>query len=117
MNRIQRALRASVVLLAAAAAAGCPDDIPEPCRGTCETCCQQDEDCTGRDYDECFSSCFDGCQRSYAVYRHTPCWDARLATKECVCALSCSALAELEEGTVDHCSTEVEQEENDCDWF
>lgn len=69
------------------------------------------------DYDECFSTCFDNCQRAYAVYRHTPCWDARLATKECVCNLGCSELQEWEEGMAEHCAAETSQEEEDCDWF
>ena len=46
--RLVCALAAGVLMTA------CPDDIPEQCRPTCETCCTQEESCLGHDYDSCF---------------------------------------------------------------
>ncbi len=109
--RLACALAAGVLLTA------CPDDIPDECRPTCETCCSQEESCLGSNYDACFTACFDGCQRAYALYRSSSCFESKLASKECICALSCTDLADWEAGTADHCSAELDQEEQDCSWF
>ena len=109
--------RLAWVLAAGLLLTACPDDIPDECRPTCESCCTQAESCLGDEYDACFTACFDGCQRAYALYRSSGCFDAKLATKQCVCGLSCTDLADFEAGTADHCSTEIDQEELDCNWF
>jgi hypothetical protein len=102
--------------LAALICAGCPDDIPRECKETCALCCDQEADCSG-DAEECYSTCYENCQRAYAVYRNSACWEARLDVKGCVCSLTCTELTEFEEGTADHCAPEIAREERDCDWF
>ena len=115
MNR--GSLLAMSTALVAVTLAGCPDDIPDECRTTCEDCCERDEACDGIDYDECFSACFRGCQRAYAVYRHSECFDSRILLKACECGLTCEQRDEWEAGTGDYCTNEALQEARDCEWF
>jgi hypothetical protein len=104
-------------MLIALGTAGCPDDVPDECRTTCETCCTQAEECDAEDHDACFTRCLDGCERAYALYRHTGCFESRIALDECECALDCSELDEWRAGTADTCAEELHASELECEWF
>lgn len=93
-----------------------PDPVPV-CEDTCDLCCDQESDCMGNDRDQCYSECFANCERSMRIYDNATCFDANLALKQCTCALSCTELDEFENGTVDHCSAEVQDEIDACEWF
>jgi hypothetical protein len=105
-------LAVSLVLLAS-----CSDPEIPPCETTCDDCCLQAEECGGEDFDECRRECVTECQRSSAVYSDTTCFEAKIALKRCVCSLSCTQLEQWQGGTSAHCSSEMETEAEECEWF